>query len=343
MQRVPLWQSASRSQDKAMRRREFVAALSAAAAWPQWVLAEDKNRRPLIAWLGFPPQEINSRYARPFLQGMRELGYAEGRDFDMVYRLADGHADRLPRLAAELVDLNPSIIIAPVTIQAVAVRKLTTTIPIVVPILADPVGLGFVASEARPGGNVTGIAPYVKGLPAKQLELAREIVRGATRIGLLDDVTDPKAHPQRREIEAAAQALNIRIVTATVRTADDIGPAYQLLATERVEVVVVEQSNMFVAARDLLANVAAAKTLPSVYGYREHVEAGGLVSYGVNLNWCLHRAAYYVDRILRGAKPADLPVEFPNKLELVINLKTAKALGLDLPTTLLARADEVVE
>ena len=242
-----------------------------------------------------------------------------------------------------MVQLDPDIIVAPATLQAVAVKKATDTIPIVVPVLADPVELGFVKSEARPNGNVTGIAPYVKGLPAKQLELARELVPGATRIGLVDDVNDPKAHPQGREIEAAAKDLEIKLTVAEVGAPTDIGSGYDALAAAGVEVVVVEQSNMLIATRKQIAEVAAAKKLPTVYGYREHVEAGGLVSYGVNLNSCFHRAGYYVDRILKGAKPSDLPVEFPTNIELAINLNTAKALGLKIPPTLLVRADEVIE
>jgi ABC-type uncharacterized transport system substrate-binding protein len=274
---------------------------------------------------------------------MRELGHIEGRDFDMVNRRAEGHLERLPRVAAELVELKPNLIVASATIQALAVKKATSTIPIVVPVLADPISVGLIESDRRPGGNVTGIAPYVKGLPAKQLELAREIVLGATRIGLLDDATDPKAHPQRQEIESAGQALKVRIVTAETRTGDDIQAAYEALATERVEVVIVEQSNMLLNARKQIAEAAAARQLPSVCGYREHILAGGLISYGVNLKSCFHHAAYYVDKILKGAKPADLPVEFPTRLELIINLKAAKALGLEVPPTLLARADEVIE
>jgi putative ABC transport system substrate-binding protein len=273
---------------------------------------------------------------------MREYGYVEGRDFDMAYRPA-GQPDRLLQAAEELVQLDPDVIIAPATIHGVAVKKATATIPIVVPVLADPIGLGLVASEARPGGNLTGIAPYVKGLPAKQLELAREIVPHVTRVGLLHDATDPKAHPQRREIESAGQALKLRIVTAEVRTPNDIGPAFETFMRERIEVVVVEQSTLLLVARRTIAELAAAKNLPSVYGYREHVEAGGVISYGIILRWCFHRAAYYVDRILKGSKPADLPVEFPTKLELVINLKSAKRLGLTIPPLLLARADEVIE
>jgi putative tryptophan/tyrosine transport system substrate-binding protein len=173
--------------------------------------------------------------------------------------------------------------VAPTTFQAVAASKATTTVPIVVPVFADPVGSGLVASEARPGGNVTRIAPYVKGLPAKQLEFSREIVPDAKRIGLFDDVTDPKSPPQRREIEAAAQSLNVSIVTAEVRRIDDIKPAFQTFATEHIEVVIVEQSNMLISASMQISEAAAAKKLPTVYGYREHVEAGGLISYGIDL------------------------------------------------------------
>jgi len=323
-----------------MRRREFIGLLI--SALPHAALAQTKNR-PLIGWLSYGESDVAAGYLEQLLKGMRELGLIEGRDFDMVYRSAEFHPERLPKAAEELVKLNPDIIVAPATIQAVAAKKATDTIPIVVPVLADPVGLGFVASEARPSGNVTGIAPYVKGLPAKQLELAREVVPAATRIGLMDDVNDPKAHPQRREIEAAGKDLEIKIVLAEVRTPSDIGSAFDALAAADVEVVVVEQSNMLVVSRKQIAAAAAAKKLPTVYGYREHVEAGGLISYGVNLNSCFHRAAYYVDKILKGARPGDLPVEFPTKIELVINLKTAKALGLAVPPSPLATADEVIE
>jgi putative ABC transport system substrate-binding protein len=309
---------------------------------PQAALAQT-TKKPRVGWLYYSRNELVARYLGLVLDGMRELGHIEGRDFEMVYTSADGQVERLPKAAEELVQLNPDIIVASATIQAVEIKKATDTIPIVVAVLADAVALGLVASDARPGGNVTGIAPYVKGLPAKQLELAREVVPRATRIGLVDDVTDPKAHPQRQEIEAAGKGLEIKIVPAEVRTASDIGSAFESFAAAGVEVAVVEQSTMLIVSRKQIAEVAAAKKLPTVYGYREHVEAGGLISYGVNLNSCYHRAAYYVDRILKGAKPSDLPVEFPSNIELVINLKTAKALGLQIPDRLLALADEVIE
>jgi putative ABC transport system substrate-binding protein len=328
-----------------MRRRQFITLIGGAAAWPFVARAQVTRKRPLIGRLSFGSRDtpLIVRYINGFLSGMRELGYVEGRDFDMTYAMADFHADRLPQVTAELVKLAPDVIVAGATLEAVAAAKATATIPIVVGALAEPVALGFATSDARPTGNVTGIMPYVKGLPAKQLELAREVVPGATRIGLVDDVTDPKAHPQRQEIEAAGRSLEIEIVPEEVRTAADIDAAYQALASAGVRVVVVEQSNMLVNASKTIAEAAASKRLPTVYGYREHVEAGGLVSYGINLDWCQHREAYYVDKILKGTKPSDLPIEFPTNVELVINLKTAKALGITVPSSLLVRADEAIE
>jgi putative ABC transport system substrate-binding protein len=338
MSRLELW-------EQAMRRRDFIGLLATVALSPQTVLGQAAQKRPVIASLWLPSKDapLTVRYLRQFLAGMRELSYVEGRDFEMVYRFADFHAERLPRLAAELVQLDPDVIVVPTTLQAVALKQATDKIPIVVAALADPVLLGFAENDARPPGNVTGVTPYIKGLPAKQLELAREIVPRATRIGLVDDVTDPKAHPQRKEIEAVGRAMEIRIIPAEVRTSADIRPAYEALSAGGVEVVVVEQSSMLLNARSQVAEAAAARMLPTVYGYREHVEAGGLISYGVNLDWCFHRTAYYVDKILKGAKPSELPVELPTNLQLLINLKTAKALKLDIPRTLLDRADEVIE
>jgi putative tryptophan/tyrosine transport system substrate-binding protein len=217
-----------------MRRREFTKLIGgAAAAWPLTARGQVTRKRPLIGRLSFGSRDdpLIARYIDRFLSGMRELGYAEGRDFDVTYGMADFHAERLPQVAADMVKLAPDVIEAGATIEAVAAAKATSTIPIVVGVLADPVALGFATSNARPTGNVTGIMPYVKGLPAKQLELARELVPGAARIGLVDDVTDPKAHPQRQEIEATARTLEIEIVPAEVRTAADLDAAYQALAS----------------------------------------------------------------------------------------------------------------
>jgi putative ABC transport system substrate-binding protein len=309
------------------------------------LFAQATSSQPHVGWLLFPTKDapLSVRYVGEFWDGMREVGYSEGQNIEMLYRYADFHADRMAQLAAELVQLKPDVLVASATLNAVALKKATDAIPIVVAALADPIELGLIESYSHPGGNVTGIMPYVNGLPTKQLELARELVPGATRIGLLDDVTDPKARPQGREIRAAGEKLEIEIIPGEVRTAADIGQAYETFSMGNAEIVVVEQSSMLVNASQVIAETAAAKRLPTLYGYHEHVQAGGLISYGVNLDWCFHRAAYFVDRILKGTKAADLPVEFPTTLELWINVKAAKALGLKLPRTVLVRADKIIE
>ena len=329
-----------------MRRREFLTLLTGVAACPQAVLAQTPRARPLVGFLLYPAAQ-NYRTVpslAAFLNGMRELDHIEGRTFDFVVRSMEGRGDRALQAAAELVELNPDVIVGAATLEAVALRNVTKTIPIVIAALGDPVGFGFIASGARPGGNVTGISPYVKGLPSKQLELAREMIPGAKRIGLLDDANDPKAHPQRKEIEAAAKALEVEIATTAVHAPEEIGPAFEAWARRSIEVVIVEQSNMLlIFGRRPIVEASAATKIATVCGYREHTDAGGLISYGVNLKWCFHRAAYYVDRILRGDRVGDLPVEFPTKIEMVSNLKTAKTIGLEVSPMLVARADEVIE
>jgi putative ABC transport system substrate-binding protein len=332
-----------------MRRREFVtllvgaAAGGAAMAAPRAARAQASTKRPLIAWLSLGARDASWVFVEAFLQGMHDYGYVEQRQFDIVYRFADGYLERLPALAEEVVRLNPSVILAPASGPAVAAEKATATIPIVTPALADAVHLGLIASESRPGGNVTGVAPYVAGLPAKQMELAREVVPGAARIGVLANMSDPKAPPQWQELEAAGRKLEVSVVAADARAPEDLDSAVQTLARQRIDVVIVLQTSMLVSERRRIAALAATARLPAVYGYREHVDDGGLISYGVDLRACFRRGAYFVHKILNGVAPRDLPVEFPTKLELVINLKTAKALGLEIPPTLLARADEVIE
>jgi putative ABC transport system substrate-binding protein len=323
-----------------IRRREFIAALGGAAAWPRTLVAQVPTRRPLIAYLGVASPEASAFVVSAFLQGLRELGYREGPDFDIAYRFADGDEAKLPRLAEELVRLKPDVIYA---INATPVKLATTTIPIVSPVLNNPVGLGLVASEARPSGNVTGIMTSVDGLPGKQVELARELIPGLVRLGMLVNVSSPVSLPQRPSVEMAARASNLELAPVEVRTPDDLDPAFQELAREKAGALVVLPDTMFFSYRQQIAALAVAAKLPAIFGFREHVDAGGLISYGVNLRANHRRAAAYVVEILKGAKPSDLPVEFPTKLELIINLKTASALGLTVPPTLLARADEVIE
>jgi putative ABC transport system substrate-binding protein len=327
-----------------MRRRDVLSLLGgAAASWPVGARGQVSSTPPLIAWLSGGARPASLGFVDAFLQGMRDLGYVESRNFDMIYRYADGYAERLPALAEELVRLKPKVILAAATGQAVAAKNATATIPIVTPALADAVHLGLVVSEARPAGNVTGITPYVTGLPAKQMELAREIVPGARRIGVLNDLSDPKAPPQWEELEAAGRALEVSVVAAEVRSPDDLVNAIQRLSGQQLDAVIVLQTSMLLSERQKIAALAAAMRIPVIYGYREHVVDGGLISYGVDLRDCFRHSAVYVDKILKGTPPGDLPVEFPTKLELVINLKAAKALGLKIPPSFLARADEVIE
>jgi putative tryptophan/tyrosine transport system substrate-binding protein len=326
------------------RRRCLGALGGAAAAWLLDARAQaPAKERALIAWLSGSASKVAGLFADDFQDGMRDLGYIDGRDFDMVSRYAEGIQDRLPALAAEIVDLKPDVIVAAAVNAAVPARAATSVIPIVCPALADAVHLGLIESEARPGGNVTGIEPYVAGLPAKQMEFAREIAPAASRIGLLTNLHDPKAPPQRQELVSAAKALELTIAEADINSPDEINGAVEKLANARVDVVIVLQTGLLLSVGRQIAELALAKRLPTVYGYREHVLDGGLISYGVDLSWCYRRSAYFVDKILHGTPPGKLPVEFPTKMMLSINLKTAKALGIAVPPTLLGLADEVIE
>jgi putative ABC transport system substrate-binding protein len=326
-----------------VKRRQFITVLGNAVLWPVAAHADLPQRWPSVAWLSGGTQESTAGFIGAFREGLRELGYDEGRNIDLVYRFSAGREERLPSLAQELVGLRPAVIVAAAVNGAVAVKNVSSTIPIVCGALADAVHLGLIASYARPGGNVTGIAPYLDGLPAKQMQFAREVVPGAGKVGLLGNLNDPKAPPQRRELEDAARSLEVNVIAPEILSPEDLEGAMKTLARERVDVLIVLQTSMLLTERRQIAALAAAKRLPAVYGYREHVDEGGLISYGVDLRWCYRRAATYASKILNGAAPGDLPVEFPTRLAMVINLRTAKALGLTLSSLLLARADEVIE
>ena len=325
-----------------MQRRKFITliggAIATQAVLPQPARAEVSTKRPLLAVLAGVTRK---EFPTSFMEGMRELGYVEGGNIDVAYRFADGHLELLPSLAEELIQLTPKVIFAAVTPAAVAARRLTQTIPIVCPILSDPIVLGLIAGMSRPGGNVTGLMSRIDDLIGKQIELAAQLVPVLVRLGLIVNVASSDI--ARREVESASKRLGVKLVSAEVREPSDLDTAFKLLSNEHVQAIVILGDAMLFQERRRVAELAAAARLPAVYGFRDHVDAGGLISYGVNYAENFRRAAIYVVKILKGAKPSDLPVEFPNKLELIINLKTAKALGLDISPTLLARADEVIE
>jgi putative ABC transport system substrate-binding protein len=330
-----------------MNRRRVIRIIGGAAgsscAWPFAVLAQALARRPRITLLLGSQPRAAAKVVDAFTEGMRALGYTEGRDFEMEYRWAEGYMERLPALAEESVRRGSDVIVVANPQAAVAAKDATKTIPIVGALLDDPVGLGLIKSDARPGGNLTGLLTSVPGLPAKQLELARDLIPGATRIGLLVNPTNVSDLNQRREMETAAAAMAVTLIPVETRTPEHLDAVFPALARERVDVVIALRDPLFFTRRRTLTAAALASRLPTIYAFREPVDDGGLISYGIDISQNFRRAADYVVKILKGAKPGDLPVEFPTKLELVINLPTAKALGLTFPLPLLARADEVIE
>ena len=268
---------------------------------------------------------------------------AEGRDFDVDYRNANNRPELMPALAAEVVGLQPDLIVAGSADAALEAKKLTSTIPIISGALADAVQLGLVESYAHPGRNVTGITPYLPDLPSKQMQIVRDLIPSAKKVGLLGNLNDVKAVPQHQELVQAAKKLDIDVTFPDLRKPDDVEPAIQAFRAENVDVVIVLQTTLTLSQRQRLAKLFTEYRLPAVYGYREHVEEGGLVSYGVDLTWCWRHLATLAHKILRGASPATLPVEFPPKILLVINMGAARALDLTVPPLILARADEVID
>ena len=341
-----------------MRRREFIGrfglfgAAAASTFFGRGSRAQSVPNRPVIAWAGAPPAGTPAGANVPqfildltfgnFVKGLSEFGYEQGRNVNVIKRF-DMFTDRVATMEEMVALVKPDVIAVPTTLHAVEAQKATSTIPIVCGALADAVHLGLIASDARPGGNVTGIEPYIAGLPTKQIELAREIAPTARCVGLLTNMNDPKGPPQVGDLRTACQSLGFSVVEADANTPNDIPGALAALANEKVDVVVVLQTNLFLVRCEQIGAIALEKRLPTVFGYREHVIHGGLVSYGVDLRWCYRRVGYFVDKILRGVRCGDLPIEFPTKFWLAANLNTAKALGVTVPAGLLARADEVIE
>jgi putative tryptophan/tyrosine transport system substrate-binding protein len=316
-------------------RREFITVLSATAlAWPLAACAPKGMAR--IGFLGL------ERRLEKFRQGLGDLGYVEGRDIVIEYRPSDP-ADRLPGFAAELVALNADVIVAGGSLAVRAAQQATRTIPIVMTGTSDPVGTGFVASLARPGGNITGLSLQSPELSGKRLALLKEIIENLSRLAILFNPDDPAVVFSLRETEKAARASGMEISLVEARSGEDLDGAFALIAKIRPEALVILPASLMTRYAARIAELALNSKTPTISYFREFPEVGGLMSYGPSLDYSARRAAVYVDRILKGAKPSDLSVQQPTKFELVINLKTANALSLTVPKRLSARADELIE
>jgi putative tryptophan/tyrosine transport system substrate-binding protein len=305
--------------------------------------AQQPGKIPRIGFFSSISPSIFSDRVEAFRQGLRELGYVEGKTIVIEWRSAEGKADRLPALAAELVRLKVDVIVSPGPGPTRAAKQATNTIPIVMAFDDDPVGSGFAASLARPGGNITGLSTLASEISGKQLELLREIVPKLSRVAVLGNASQP-GHPQAlKEINVAADAFRVQIQYLEVRGPKDVETAFRAASKERADAALVLGSPIFISQRKQLADLAAKSRLPAIYNRPEYVEDGGLVFYGVSYTDLFRRAATYVDKILKGAKPGDIPIEQPKKFEFIINLKAAKQIGLTIPPNVLARADKVLK
>jgi len=329
-----------------MKRREFITLIGGAAAasiaWPLAAIAQQSGKLRTIGFLGPNTRSGASDWVAALAQRLRELGWIEGRTVTIEYRWAEGREERLAEIAAEFVRLKVDVIVTSGTPAVMASKQATSVIPIVFATAGDPVGSGLVASLARPGGNVTGLATLVADLAGKRLELLREIVPGLGRLAIMGNASNPFTVLELDEVQAAAGTLGLEVVTLEIRRAQDIAPAFEALKS-RADALYVCTDALANTNRIRISTSALGVRLPTMHGSRDYVEAGGLMSYGPNYPDLFRRSADYVDKILHGAKPGDIPVEQPTKYELVLNLTTAKALGLTLSPTLLARADEVIE
>jgi len=314
-----------------------------AVVWPGISVAQVTTTRSLVAILTARPPEAMRRYVNAFAQGIQEFGLVEGRDYEIVLRSTDGDTTRVPELLTELIALHPKVILTTDTPQALAAKRATNEIPIVGVFIADPVGFGLVASVARPGGNVTGLLSSIDRLVPKQLDLLLQVVPAATRVGVLLNANNPANVGGLRFLQTDTAARPLKLVPAELRQSSEIDAAFQAFVHEHVKAVFVFQDPLFLRNGERIAALALAARLPTVFGFREFVEVGGLMSYGLNLINQWRRAAAYAAKILEGTKPGDLPVEMQPRLELVINLKTAKALGVTIPASVLAFANDLIE
>jgi putative ABC transport system substrate-binding protein len=326
-----------------MKRREFITLLGGSAvAWPITAQAQ-QPAMPVIGFLGTTSPDLNADFLRTFRQALKEAGFVEGENVAMVYRWADGQVDRLPELAAELVQRRVTVLLTAGDASALAAKAATTTIPIVFHVGTDPAKLGLVPSLARPAGNLTGVNFFAGEIAAKRLELLRELVPGAVRVAALVNPANPNTETVSRDVETAGRAMGLQIQVHPAKTISEIDAAFATLARERPDVLFVAGDPSFRVRRVQLALLAAHHRVPATYSLRDYAEAGGLMSYGASLSEAFRQGGTYVARILKGTKPADLPVVQSSKFELVINLQPARMLGINVPPMLLARADEVIE
>jgi putative ABC transport system substrate-binding protein len=324
-----------------LRRRDFVTLLGgAAAAWPLAARAQLERVRT-IGYLN-PGRPVPQMYV-PLVEALRQLGWIEGKNLVIDDRYSDNDVERLHQLAAELVHLNVDVIVATGTLGPLAAKRATANIPIVMTAAGDPLGTGLVASLARPGGNVTGMSLMAPDLGGKRLELLKEIVPALSRVAVLWNGANPYPALVYRQTESAARQLGIEVYSFEVRVPGDLEGALETAIRQRPDALITVEDPLMLTHRNRISELAIINRLPSLFGLREYVEAGGLIAYGADLGDLNRRAAVYVDKILKGVRPSDLPVQQPTKFQLVVNLKTAKALNIEIPPTLLARADEVIE
>ena len=324
-------------------RREFVILIggSAVAAWPVKARAQQPAKLPTIGFLGTAAASAWGPWTAAFVQRLHELGWIEGRTVEIQYRWAEGRSERWAEIAAEFVRLKVDVIVTGGN-AAVAAKQASSAVPIVFALVDDPVGLGLIASLARPGGNVTGLSIQNPDLAGKRVELLREVVPGLRRLAIMANVELPSAASEMREVQTAARMLGLDAATFPIRRAEDIAPAFEALKGS-ADALYIVGDGLVITHRVRINTLALIARLPTIYPVREYVDAGGLMSYGPNFPDQFRRAADYVDKILRGAKPGEIPVEQPTKFDLVINLTTAKALGLTIPESFLLRADEAIE
>lgn len=326
-----------------MRRRAFLALSGATALGMASAAAQDAARLPRIGFLGNSTAALEASLVGSFREGLRELGYVEGRTIAIEYRWAEGRYERFPALIAELVALKVGVIVTAGTPASLAVKAAAASIPLVMVAVGDPVGTGLVSSLARPGGNATGLTSIAPDLEGKRLELIREVIPNVARIAVLWNPANAYQHGDEKKVRAAAAALRVEVLSLAVRAADGFDAAFAAILRDKPDAALVLADRLFLHNRDRIIDFVAANSLPTMSAYRELVETGGLMSFGPSYALMHRQAARFVDRILKGANPGDLPIEQPAKFEFVLNLRSAKALGLTVPQTILLRADEVIE